>query len=105
MALHGFDVPTGKSTSEIVSRRDIFSIACKYVMSVDDIAAVREYPLHLQDLWLLSFTATQKAMLLVNLQKAAKIEFLKVFPSYAMVQSKLYTELLGLEPGMTILDR
>ena len=105
MALHGFDVPTGKSTSDIGSRREIFRIVGKYVMSAEDLDAVGEYPSNLQDLWLLSFTATQKAMLWVTLQKAAKTEFLKVFPSHAMLQSQIYTELLGLQLGTTILDR
>ena len=105
MSLHGFDIPMGKSTSDIISRREIFQIVSQYVMSAEDIDFVAENPLHLQDLWFMSFTASQKGILLVGLQKAAKAEFLNLFPSNGMIPKKHYAELLGLEFGTSMLDR
>ena len=105
MSLHGWQVPCGKRPEDAERRREVFDIAAKYCMSVEDIQTVAQSPEKMQDLWFESFANSNKILVHESLQKNAKSYFLRFFPSFGGAASRGLGAMLGLESGQTILDR
>ena len=83
MALHCFDYPGSKSYEDYALREKIFNIIAHCVMSQADIDVVMQSPLTVRQLWLESFSMTQKGMLATKLQTIVKDDvqrFANTFP-------------------------
>ena len=105
MALYGPDIPLARNLVDQGKRKEIFDIIAPYTMSCDDIEIFKAAPQRLQDLWLESFTASLKGMLLTGLQKLTKLEFSKCFPAHGGFPAPTQAASIGLEPGQSILHR
>ncbi len=110
MSVLGYDVPTadvpvGTSAIDKTKRRDRFKIIHPYIMSPEDIAEVEESGNRVEDLWLESFTATQKGMIGTTPNFCTKQYFQDCFPSKGLIPNKKYGFLVGLPAGSTILQR
>ena len=78
MALYGCNVPGAKKSEDQEARDLIFDIIAPYCLSAEDIEAIDEYPVHIRNLWLTSFTNSQNVM---------------ISPSYSL-QSRISSELI-----------
>ena len=75
MSLLGYDVPLGKSAIDKANRREVFEIIHPYIMSPADMEEVEAAGDQVKDLWLESFTATQKGMICTALSYFNKAVF------------------------------
>ena len=105
MALHGFDYPGSKSNEDHARRQEIFDIIAPCVMSQADIDIVKKSPITVRQLWLESFSMTQKGMLVTKLQKVVKDDVREYVPSRGGFPRPAYAQAVGLAPSTTILDR
>ena len=104
LSLYGTDIPTGFTVTDSTRRRKVFEIVAPYVLSEKDISTVRATPQNHVDLWLTTFTNSQKGIV-GNLYNTTKFMARQFFPSSGTVPSKENAAHLGLRPGTTILDR
>ena len=105
MSLCGADLPLGRSTEDKKMRRAIFDVIAPYIMSAADMLAVQEAGDQIKDLWLETFTNSQKVMINSTLNAEAKAYFDHFFPSKGNIPAVKYANLLGLGPGESILHR
>ena len=75
MSLYGFDVPLGKTSTDKRKRREVFEIIHPYTLSEEDMEEVAEAGEQQIELWLESFTATQKGLLGTTLSYYTKQYF------------------------------
>ena len=105
MSLCGADLLLGRSTEVKKTRREIFDLIAPYIMSAADMLAVQEAGDQIKDLWLETFTNSQKVMINSTLNAEAKAYFDHFFPSKGNIPSVKYANLLGLGAGESILHR
>ena len=105
LSLYGFNIPLGRSAEDKKMRREIFDLIAPYVMSAADMLVVQEAGDQIKDLWLETFTNSQKVMINSTLNAAAKAYFDHFFPSKGNIPSVKYANLVGLGPGQSILHR
>ena len=105
MSLSGADLPLGRSTEDKKMRRAIFDVIAPYIMSAADMLAVQEAGDQIKDLWLETFTNSQKVMINSTLNAEAKAYFDHFFPGKGNIPSVKYANLVGLGPGQSILHR
>ena len=105
MSLYGTDVPMRVTHADNIRRRKIFNIIAPYVLSQQDMSTVQETPQNLVDLWLTTFTNSQKGVIgnLYNQTKSMAKQLF--FPSSGTVPAQENAALVGLRSGTTILDR
>ena len=89
--------------------RMVLKLACviaPYCLSTEDMEEVETFSRREMDVWLQSFTNTQKGVIFTSLLSNAKEWFRKkYFPSAGAYPATSYAELLGLPAGHTILER
>ena len=105
MSLYGADCPLGSTIADMNRRRKVYAVISPYVMSEKDLSTVMESsPAHV-DLWLGTFTQSQKGIIgnLFQKTKEKAIQFL--FPKSPNVPNAKHAAGLGLSLGATILDR
>ena len=105
MSMCGVDLSMGRSTEDKKMRRAIFDVIAPYIMSAADMLAVQEAGDQIKDLWLETFTNSQKVMINSTLNAEAKAYFDHFFPGKGNIPSVKYANLLGLGPGESILHR
>ena len=105
MSMHSINVPLGKTAADKRKRKEVFEIIHPYIMSPADMEEVEEAGVEVKDLWLESFTATQKGMIGTTLSYYTKQYFQYFFPSRGLIPNNKYGSLVGLPPGATILQR
>jgi hypothetical protein len=76
-------------------------IIAPYTMSCEDMEIFDAASQKVQDLWLESFPAALKGMLLTGLQKLTKSEFSKCFPAHGGFPAPIQAASIGLEPGQS----
>ena len=74
-------------------------------MSAADMLAVQEAGDQIKDLWLETFTNSQKVMINSTLNAEAKSFCDHFFPGKGNIPSVKYANLVGLGPGQSILHR
>ena len=105
MSLYGADIPVGSTVADNNRRRKVWEIVAPYVLSEQDISTVQATPQLLVDLWLTTFTNSQKGVI-GNLNNQVKLFMkLRFFQSSGSVPSPENAVLVGLQPGATILNR
>ena len=105
MSMCGVDLPMGRSTEDKKMWRAIFDVIAPYIMSAADMLAVQEVGDQIKDLWLETFTNSQKVMINSILNAEAKAYFDHFFPGKGNIPSVKYANLVGLGPGQSILHR
>ena len=105
MALYGCNVPGAKKSEDQEARDLIFDIVAPYCLSAEDIEAIEEYPVHIRNLWLTSFTNSQNVMIFSKLLPAVKDHFRTYFPHNGASPKASVGRKVGLLPGQSILDR
>ena len=105
MSMCGVDLSMGRSTEDKKMRRAIFDVIAPYIMSAADMLAVQEAGDQIKDLWLETFTNSQKVMINSTLNAEAKAYFDHFFPGKGNIPSVKYANLVGLGPGESILHR
>ena len=105
MALYGCNVPGAKKSEDQEARDLIFDIIAPYCLSAEDIEAIDEYPVHIRNLWLTSFTNLQNVMIFSKLLPAVKDQFRTYFPHKGASPKASVGRKIGLLPGQSILDR
>ena len=105
MALYGCNVPGAKKSEDQEARDLIFDIIAPYCLSAEDIEAIDEYPVHIRNLWLTSFTNSQNVMIFSKLLPAVKDQFRTYFPHNGASPKASVGRKVGLLPGQSILDR
>jgi len=105
MALYGCNVPGAKKSEDQEARDLIFDIIAPYCLSAEDIEAIDEYPVHIRNLWLTSFTNSQNVMIFSKLLPAVKDQFRTYFPHKGASPKASVGRKIGLLPGQSILDR
>ena len=103
MSKCGVNLPMGRSTEDKKMRRAIFDVIAPYIMSAADMLAVQEAGDQIKDLWLETFTNSQKVMINSTLNAEAKAYFDHFFPGKGNIPSVKYANLVGLGPGESIL--
>jgi len=105
MALYGCNVPGAKKSEDQEARDLIFDIIAPYCLSAEDIEAIDEYPVHIRNLWLTSFTNSQNVMIFSKLLPAVKDQFRTYFSHKGASPKTSVGRKVGLLPGQSILDR
>ena len=109
MALYGCNVPGAKKSEDQEACDLIFDIIAPYCLSAEDNAqdmeAIEEYPVHIRNLWLTSFTNSQNVMIFSKLLPAVKDHFRTYFPHNGASPKASVGRKVGLLPGQSILDR
>ena len=105
MALYGSNVPGARKSEDQEARDLIFDIISPYCLSAEDIEAIDEYPVHIRNLWLTSFTNSQNVMIFSKLLPAVKDQFRTYFPHKGASPKASVGRKIGLLPGQSILDR
>ncbi len=107
MSVVGHELPLGKSTEDQILRDRIFNMIAPYCLSTEDMEDLETFSERERDVWLQSFTNTQKGVIFTSLLSNAKEWFRKKkkFPSAGAYPATSYAELLGLPAGHTILER
>ena len=105
MSKCGVNLPMGRSTEDKKMRRKIFDVIAPYIMSPDDMVVVQQAGDQIKDLWLETFTNSQKVMINSTLNAEAKSFCDHFFPGKGNIPSVKYANLLGLKPGHSILHR
>ena len=105
MALYGCNVPGAKKSEDQEARDLIFDIIAPYCLSAEDMEAIDEYPVHIRNLWLTSFTNSQNVMIFSKLLPAVKDHFRTYFPHKGASPKASVGRKIGLLPGQSILDR
>ena len=105
MSKYGMNVPLSKTLTDKRSRKDVFDIIHPYTLSAADMEEVMEAGEQQIELWLESFTATQKGLLGTTLSHDSKQYFQYFFPSKALIPNSKFGSLVGLPPGAKILQR
>jgi len=105
MALYGSNVPGARKSEDQEARDLIFDIIAPYCLSAEDIEAIDEYPVHIRNLWLTSFTNSQNVMIFSKLMSTVKDHFRTYFPHKAASPKASLGRKVGLMPGQSILDR
>ena len=105
MSMYGVDMPMGRTAHDKKMRRDVFDVIHPYVMSEADMAEVAAAGHQVLDLWLETFTNSQKVMIGSTLNAEAKRYFNRFFSSEGNIPSEKYGALVGLGPGQSILHR
>jgi hypothetical protein len=105
MALYGCDVPTGKGVDHQRRRDEIIDIVAPYCFSKEDMEDYLDYPEHIRDLWLMSFTNSQNVMIWAKLMPIAKRHFRSYFPDKGASPRLALGRKIGLQAGQSILDR
>ena len=105
MSLYGADVPLGFTVADTNRRRKVWEIVAEYVLSEQDISTVRATPQHLVDLWLTTFTNSQKGIIANLFVQVKLLMALRFFTTSGSVPSPANAALIGLKPGATILNR
>jgi hypothetical protein len=105
MALYGYDVPYTKKSSDVERRAKVYDIISPYCFSKQDLRELASYPDHIREMWLQTFTNSQKVMLHSKLLIATKEWFRKFFPSDGASPNIRFGEQIGLANGQTILER
>ena len=95
----------GRTVLDKKMRRDVFDVIHSYVMSADDMAEVDLAGEQVKDLWLETFTNSQKVRIGSTLNAEAKKYFNCFFSSQGNIPSAKYGALVGLWPGQSILHR
>ena len=72
MSMYGVDMPMGRTAHDKKMRRDVFDVIHPYVMSAADMAEVALAGQQVLDLWLETFTNSQKVMIGTTLNWEAK---------------------------------
>ena len=106
MSVVGHELPLGKSSEDQILRDRIFNLIAPYCLSTEDMEEVETFSRREMDVWLQSFTNTQKGVIFTSLLSNAKEWFRKkYFPSAGAYPATSYAELLGLPAGRSILER
>ena len=105
MALFGCNVPNARKSEDQEARYLIFDIVAPYCLSAEDMTAIDEYPMHIRNLWLSSFTNSQQVMIFSKLLPAVKDHFRTYFPHDGASPKASVGRKVGLLPGQSILDR
>ena len=105
MALYGYDIPYRKTPTDVDRRSIVFAIIEPYCFSNAELKELREYPPHIIEMWLQTFTNTQNVMVRSKLLISTKEWFLKFFPSQGLSPNLAQGQQIGIAPGQTILDR
>ena len=105
MALYGYDVPYSKKAVDVERRAKIFDIISPYCLSQSDLKELSQYPENIREMWLQTFTNSQKVMVMSKLLMYTKDDFLGFFPSKASLPSTDLGQMVGLGPGESILHR
>ena len=107
MGMYGVDIPMGRTANDKKMRRDVFDVIHPYVMSEleADMAEVAAAGHQVLDLWLETFTNSQKVMIGSTLNAEAKRYFNRFFLGEGNIPSEKYGALVGLGPGQSILHR
>ena len=106
MSVAGMDLPLGKSSKDQLLRERVYNIIAPYCMSKEDMEEVEAFSERERNLWLESFTNTQKGLIFTSLFSNAKDWFRqKYFPSGGAYPASTYANLIGLPPGKSILER
>ena len=79
MSVAGHEIPLGKSTGDIMLRNMIFDIIHPYCLSPEDMKIVNEADHREKNLWLETFTNTQKGIIGTSFLNLAKDEFRSSF--------------------------
>lgn len=105
MALYGYDIPYTKKSSDVERRAKVFDIISPYCFSKQDLTELERYPEPIREMWLQTFSNSQKVMVHSKLLIATKEWFRKFFPSEGASPNLRWGEQIGLVSGQTILDR
>ena len=106
MSVVGHEIPLGKSSEDQILRDRIFNMIAPYCLSTEDMEELETFSKREIDVWLQSFTNTQKGVIFTSLLSNAKELFRKkYFPSAGTCPASANAELLGLPAGHTILER
>jgi hypothetical protein len=106
MSVVGHEIPLGKSSEDQILRDRIFQMIAPYCLSTEDMEELDTFSKREMDVWLQSFTNTQKGVIFTSLLSNAKELFRKkYFPSTGACPASANAELLGLPAGHTILER
>ena len=106
MSVVGHELPLGKSSEDQILRDRIFNLIAPYCLSTEDMEELETFSRREMDVWLQSFTNTQKGVIFTSLLSNAKELFRKkYFPSTGAYPATANAELLGLPAGHTILER
>ncbi len=106
MSVASHEIPLGKSTGDIMLRSLIFDIIYPYCLSPEDMKIVNEADHREKNLWLETFTNTQKGIIGTSLLNLAKDEFpSSFFPNNGASPPTFYGKQLGLQPGKSMLER
>ena len=106
LSLKGYDIPLGRTVGEKALRRQVWDIIAPYFLSAEDMKTVAEADPEQMDLFLESFTATQKGLLYTTLSIAAKEYCIKTYyPARGSIPTPEHAAELGLPAGKSILSR
>ena len=105
VSMYGADLPMGRTTVDKQMCRKVCDIIHSYVMSPDDMVEAQQAGDQIKDLWLETFTSSQKVMISSTLNAEAKSFFDRFFPGKGSIPSAKYANLVGLRPGQSILHR
>ena len=106
MSVRGYDIPIGKTKTEVLARQELFDIIHPYVLSAEDMKIVNREDEHVRALWFETFTNAQKGVLLTSLGILSKEEFsTNFFPPKGSLPPPECAALMGLPPGKSFLHR
>ena len=106
MSVAGHEIPLGKSTGDIMLRSMIFDIIHPYCLSPEDMKVVNEADHRVKNVWLETFTNTQKGIIGTSFLNLAKDEFRSsFFPNNGAYPPSFYGKQLGLPAGKSMLER
>ena len=103
MSMCCVDLPNGRSTEDKKMHRTIFDVIAPYIMSADDRVVKQQAGDQINDIWLETFTNSQRAMISSTLNVEAISFFDRFFPGKGKVPSAKYGTLVGLGSGKSIL--
>ena len=106
LSLKGYDIPLGRTVYEKSIRQQVWDIIAPYFLSAEDMKTVAEADPEPMDLFLESFTATQKGLLYTTLSIAAKEYCIATYyPPRGSIPTHEHAAELGLPAGKSILSR